>query len=47
MIPNVFISSTIEDLHYLREGLRDAVNDLAYRPVMSDYGEVGYNFRGL
>ncbi|HEY5344891.1 MAG TPA: DUF4062 domain-containing protein, partial [Verrucomicrobiae bacterium] len=42
MIPNVFISSTIEDLHYLREGLRDAVNELAYRPVMSDYGEVGY-----
>lgn len=42
MIPNVFISSTIEDLHYLREGLRDAISELAYRPVMSDYGDVGY-----
>ncbi len=42
MIPNVFISSTIADLHYLRDALRDAVEDLAYRPIMSDYGEVGY-----
>lgn len=42
MIPNVFISSTVEDLHYLREGLREAVIELAYRPVMSEYGEVGY-----
>ncbi|HJT36764.1 MAG TPA: DUF4062 domain-containing protein [Pirellulales bacterium] len=42
MIPNVFISSTIADLHYLRDGLRDVIQELAYRPVMSDYSEVGY-----
>lgn len=42
MIPNVFISSTIDDLRYLRDALRDAVLDLAYHPVMSEYGEVGY-----
>jgi|ERR1017187_288408 hypothetical protein len=42
MTPNVFISSTIADLHYLRDALREAVEDLAYRPVMSDYGDVGY-----
>ena len=42
MIPNIFISSTIADLKYLRDGLRDAVADLAYNPVMSDHGEVGY-----
>lgn len=42
MIPNIFLSSTIADLKYLRDGLRDAVADLAYNPVMSDHGEVGY-----
>ncbi len=42
MIPNIFISSTIADLQYLRDGLRDAVNDLRYHPVMSEHGEVGY-----
>lgn len=42
MTPNVFLSSTVANLHYLRDALRDAIIDLAYRPVMSDYGEVGY-----
>jgi len=42
MIPSVFVSSTIADLHYLRDGIRDAIEDLAYRPVMSEYGEIGY-----
>lgn len=42
MTPNIFISSTIEDLHYLRDGLRDAIEELCYRPVMSEHGEVGY-----
>jgi hypothetical protein len=43
MIPNVFISSTIEDLHYLRDAIRDVVSELAYNPVMSEYGDVGYS----
>ncbi len=42
MIPNIFISSTISDLHYLRDGLRETIEELSYHPVMSDYAEVGY-----
>ena len=42
MIPNIFISSTISDLHYLRDALREAVAELAYNPIMSEYGDVGY-----
>jgi len=42
MIPNIFVSSTIRDLHYLREAIRETILDLAYNPVMSDFGEVGY-----
>lgn len=43
MIPNIFISSTIEDLHYLRDGIRDVIVELAYNPVMSEYGDIGYS----
>ena len=46
MIPNIFISSTIADLHYLREVIQDAVVELAYFPVMSEYGGVGYIQQG-
>jgi len=42
MLPNVFISSTISDLQYLRDAIRDAIVDLRYHPVMSEHGEVGY-----
>ena len=42
MIPNVFVSSTVRDLHYLREAIRETILELAYNPVMSDFGEVGY-----
>ncbi|NLZ62146.1 MAG: DUF4062 domain-containing protein [Acholeplasmataceae bacterium] len=43
MIPNVFVSSTIDDLHHLRDAVRDTIQeDLAYNPVMSEYGDVGY-----
>lgn len=42
MIPNIFISSRIEDLRHLRSVLRDAVEELCYNPVMSEFGEVGY-----
>jgi hypothetical protein len=42
VIPNIFIGSTIEDLRYLRYAVREAVAELAYQPIMSDYGEVGY-----
>ena len=42
MIPNVFISSTIDDLRYLREIIRSTIVKIGYNPVMSDYGEIGY-----
>ncbi len=46
MIPNVFVSSTIADLQYLRETLRDAITEVAYNPVMSEHGGVGYIHEG-
>ncbi|MBK1884613.1 DUF4062 domain-containing protein [Luteolibacter pohnpeiensis] len=46
MIPNVFVSSTIADLQYLRETLRDALTEVAYNPVMSEHGGVGYIHEG-
>lgn len=43
MIPNIFVSSTIDDLQHLRDAIRDTIReDLAYIPVMSEYGDVGY-----
>jgi hypothetical protein len=42
MIPNVFISSTIADLHHLREALKDTVEELMYRPLLSEFGDIGY-----
>lgn len=42
MIPNVFISSTIYDLQYLRDAIRETIIELGYSPVMSDYGDIGY-----
>lgn len=42
MIPNVFISSTISDLHYLREALKDSVEELGYNPVLSEFGDIGF-----
>lgn len=42
MIPNVFVSSTIEDLHHLRDAVRDVIADLGYTPVMSEYGDIPY-----
>jgi hypothetical protein len=42
MTPNIFISSTISDLHHLRDAVRDTVLDLHYLPRMSEYGDLGY-----
>jgi hypothetical protein len=45
VIPNVFVSSTILDLQYLRDAVRDVVIELGLRPVMSEYSEVGFVVR--
>ncbi len=42
MIPRVFVSSTIRDLHHVRQAVRECLTELGYQAVMSDYGEVGY-----
>ena len=42
MIPNVFISSTIEDLHHVRDAVRETISELGYQPIMSEHGGVGY-----
>jgi hypothetical protein len=42
MIPNIFISSTIGDLTYLRDSIRDLIYEIGYTPIMSEYGDVGY-----
>lgn len=42
MVPTVFISSTIEDLHHVRDAVRETISELGYQPIMSEYGGVGY-----
>lgn len=42
MIPNIFVSSTIEELHHLRDTIRDTIKELGYNPIMSEYGDIGY-----
>lgn len=42
MIPNIFVSSTIEDLYHLRDGVRDTLLELGYNPIMCEYGDIGY-----
>jgi hypothetical protein len=42
MIPHIFVSSTVHDLHYLRDAVREVIIELGYQPVLSEYGGVGY-----
>lgn len=42
MIPSVFISSTVSDLRLVRDAVRAAVEAIGYRPIMSEYGDIGY-----
>jgi hypothetical protein len=43
MIPNVFISSTVDDLRYLRDAIREVIQQIGYIPRMSEYGDLGYS----
>lgn len=43
MIPSIFVSSTVSDLHHIRESVKDLLLDLGYNPVLSDWGGVGYS----
>ena len=42
--PRIFVSSTCYDLHEIRHNLRNFIQEFAYEPVMSDYGDVFYEF---
>lgn len=42
MTPSVFISSTVSDLQLVRDAVRAAVEAIGYRPIMSEYGDIGY-----
>lgn len=42
MIPNIFVSSTITDLSYLRDTIRETILDLGFNAVMSEFGDIGY-----
>jgi hypothetical protein len=42
MKPYVFISSTIADLHHLRDSVRETLESLCYNPLMSEYGEIDF-----
>lgn len=42
--PRIFISSTCYDLQEIRGNLRNYVEDFGYEPIMSDFGDIFYNF---
>jgi hypothetical protein len=42
VIPSVFVSSTVRDLQHMRDAIRDTISDLAYNPVLSEFGDIGY-----
>ena len=45
MQPLVFVSSTVNDLLHVREIVRETIEEIGYRPVMSERGEIGYMSR--
>ncbi len=42
--PRVFISSTCYDLYDLRNNLRDFIKNFDYEPVMSEFGDIFYDY---
>lgn len=43
--PRVFISSTCYDLQEVRYQLRKFIEDIGYEPVMSDFGDIFYDYK--
>ncbi len=39
MIPNVFISSTVEDLQHIRDAIRSRIESLGLNPVLTGRGQ--------
>jgi|LakMenEpi03Aug12_release.lakeMendotaPanAssembly.Ray.scaffolds.fasta_scaffold406054_1 hypothetical protein len=42
VIPHVFVSSTVDDLAHLREAIKDTIEALGYRAILSEHNGVGY-----
>ncbi|MGL5982840.1 MAG: DUF4062 domain-containing protein, partial [Cetobacterium sp.] len=42
--PRIFISSTCFDLEEVRVNLRKFIEDFGYEPVMSEFGDIFYEF---
>ena len=43
-VPRVFISSTCYDLKELRSQIREFINDYGYDPVLSEYGDIFFEY---
>lgn len=43
-IPRMFISSTCYDLQEIRHNLRSFIKEFSYEPVMSEFGDIFYEF---
>ena len=42
--PKIFVSSTCYDLQEIRGNLRSFISDFGYEPIMSDFGDIFYDF---
>lgn len=42
--PKIFVSSTCYDLQEIRINLRKFIEDFGYEPIMSDFGDIFYDF---
>lgn len=42
--PRIFVSSTCYDLQEVRGNLRDFIHGFGYEPIMSDFGDIFYDF---
>jgi hypothetical protein len=43
-VPRVFVSSTCYDLQEIRQNLRRFIQEFAYEPVMSEFGDIFYEY---
>jgi len=43
-VPRIFVSSTCWDLHEIRNNLRAFIEKFGYEPVMSEYGDIFYDY---
>lgn len=44
-VPRIFVSSTCYDLQEIRYNLRDFIKSFAYEPVMSEFGDIFFDYK--